>query len=826
MPAVAKSAAIPILGGDIPVLRRKWRAARSPGRALPPYEDVVLGSLGRLSDHLVLVAGDQPANYKVMQAGRGVQEWIGFDIRDRHIADLPPNCALSISEAISQALRAHEPTFSVAHRVRAGEVETYEILALPMACRWGQPVIGAYIKEKDVRYSLIDAIFQSTTEGMLALAAVRDAHNKAVDFQIVALNEAAAQLLGQPESALLWRRFSELPGGLNAADVMQRLLATLEAGTNSQFELTINVDDNDLHLKVGISSTGGLLSVTLTDIGDLKLRENSFRLLFNGNPVPMWLYEPASLKFISVNDAAIAHYGYSQDQFLSMSLPDIWPVEEREQHREIARSVATEYHSDRTWRHVRSDRSEIEVLTYARRIKFAEREAVLVAIVDVTERKQAEARIQHMAHHDALTGLPNRILFHQRLGEALTRIARSGGKLAVLCLDLDQFKGVNDTLGHPIGDRLLKVVAERLNSCVQESDLVARLGGDEFAIIMPEIDSPRGAETLANRVIEELGSAFEIDGHEVIVGASVGIAIAPGDGNAADVLLRNADMALYRAKADGRGRFHFFEAEMDKRVQLRRALELDLRKAFNQGEFELYYQPLINLRGGDVSGFEALLRWRHPERGMISPAEFIPLAEEIGLINPLGEWVLREACADAMTWPKPVKVAVNLSPVQFKSRNLVQAVLTALAYSRLPPERLELEITESVLLDETDTNLATLHRLRELGVCISMDDFGTGYSSLSYLRSFPFDKIKIDQSFVRELTERPDCMAIVRAVTGLGASLGIATTAEGVETHEQLDRLRAEGCTEVQGYLFSAPRPATEVAGMLKKAEAPIANVA
>jgi diguanylate cyclase (GGDEF)-like protein len=429
--------------------------------------------------------------------------------------------------------------------------------------------------------------------------------------------------------------------------------------------------------------------------------------------------------------------------------------------------------------------------------------------IDVTERRRNEARIEHMAHHDALTELPNRVLFHKRLGEELARIAR-GGNLAVLCLDLDHFKNVNDTLGHPVGDVLLKMVAERLSNCLRDTDVVARFGGDEFAVIMPIIDGDRDAEGLARKLIDVLGSPYEIQGQEIIVGASIGIAIAPRDGDATEGMLRNADIALYRAKVDGRGRFSFFEPEMDRRIQARRTLELELRKALSNGEFELYYQPVVNLRSGDVSGFEALLRWHNPERGMVSPAEFIPLAEETGLIIPLGEWVLRKACAEAITWPLPIKVAVNLSPVQFKSRNLVQAVLTALAYSRLPPERLELEITETVLLGDTDANLATLHQLRKLGVHISMDDFGTGYSSLSYLRSFPFDKIKIDQSFVRELTERPDCMAIVRAVAGLGTSLGITTTAEGVETQEQFDRLCAEGCTEMQGYLFSPPRPASE----------------
>jgi predicted signal transduction protein with EAL and GGDEF domain len=353
---------------------------------------------------------------------------------------------------------------------------------------------------------------------------------------------------------------------------------------------------------------------------------------------------------------------------------------------------------------------------------------------------------------------------------------------------------------------------------------VARLGGDEFAVVQFPVGGPNEASALANTLIEVVRRPYEVYGHEFVVGAS--IARAPGDGSKADGLLRNADMALYRAKAEGRGTAHFFEPEMDRRIQARRALELDLRKAFANGEFELFYQPLINLNTNAISGFEALLRWRHPERGMVGPGEFIPLAEEIGLIVPLGEWVLRQACTEAVQWPGELKVAVNLSSAQFRSRGVIKAVLTALAYSRLAPNRLELEITESVLLGETDANLETLHQLRGLGVGISMDDFGTSYSSLSYLRCFPFDKIKIDRSFVRELSERPDCVAIIRAVAGLGLSLGIATTADGIETVEQLERVRAEGCTEVQGYLFSPPRPASEIGAFIRAEQSKAAAVA
>ena len=391
-------------------------------------------------------------------------------------------------------------------------------------------------------------------------------------------------------------------------------------------------------------------------------------------------------------------------------------------------------------------------------------------------------------------------------------MTRRGMRFAVLCLDLDRFKGVNDTLGHPIGDKLLIAAADRLRSCVREVDTIARLGGDEFAILQAYDDHPEHTAALARRICECMARPFEIDGHQVVVGSSIGIALAPDDGESPDDLLRNADMALYRAKADGRGIYRFFEPEMDARMQARRMLELDLRKALETNEFRLYYQPLVDMQSNEVSGFEALLRWPHANHGLVSPSDFIPVAEEIGLIVPLGEWVIRQACRDAARWPGDVRVAVNLSPAQFRSDNLVAIVFSALSRSGLKPNRLELEITENALLENSDATLTTLHALRDMGVRIAMDDFGTGYSSLSYLRSFPFDKIKIDGSFVRDLSGKADAAAIVNAVASLSRSLGMATTAEGVETDAQKALVKEAGYTEMQGFLFSEAIPADQVA--------------
>ncbi|WP_148259265.1 putative bifunctional diguanylate cyclase/phosphodiesterase [Polymorphum gilvum] len=434
---------------------------------------------------------------------------------------------------------------------------------------------------------------------------------------------------------------------------------------------------------------------------------------------------------------------------------------------------------------------------------------------DITERRRQEERIAHLAHHDALTGLANRVLFREEACEALLR-RRKARRLALLYIDLDQFKAVNDTLGHPTGDRLLVEVAKRLRAAVGRHDHVARLGGDEFAIMLAGNPRAEDASAAADRLIETIRIPYEVDGNFIVVGASVGIAMAPDDGTDADVLMKHADMALYRAKQDGRNTYCFFESDMDARMQARRELELDLRKALEGGEFALHYQPLFDIGSHEVVGFEALLRWTHPVRGNVSPADFIPIAEETGLIGEIGSWVVKEACREAATWPKDVRVAVNISPVQFRTRTLMLDIMAALASSGLLPSRLEIEITEGVLLQDTDATLGVLEDLRRLGIRIAMDDFGTGYSSLSYLRKFNFDKVKIDRSFIQDIGEDAESRAVIRAVTSLCLSLGITTTAEGVETEDQLRALKAEGCTQAQGFLTGRPMPAADAVRLLQ----------
>ena len=435
---------------------------------------------------------------------------------------------------------------------------------------------------------------------------------------------------------------------------------------------------------------------------------------------------------------------------------------------------------------------------------------------DVTERRRVEERMTHLAHHDTLTNLPNRSMFRERLDQALSDTKDT--PLAIFSLDLDRFKAINDTWGHPAGDWLLKCVAERLQRCLRdETDIVARFGGDEFVIIQFDLKDPGDAEKLAKRIVETIGRPFQDNSRDMHVGISLGIARFPDDGKDAETLLKNADMALYRAKSEGHNLYRFFEPDMDAMVRARRALEVDLEAALPHREFELDFQPIMNIASGELVGAEALIRWHSPTRGLVQPDDFIRVAEETRLVVPLGEWALRKACSTAARWPSGLRIAVNVSAMQIRSGAFARSVISALAFSGVAADRLELEITETVLMDESDMVLKALRQLRDLGVRIALDDFGTGYSSLGYLRRFPVDKIKIDRSFIRDIDKR-DTAAIVRTIIGLGAQLGITVTAEGVETEAQLDFLRKEGCVEAQGYLIGAPSNAATIQRLLRSA--------
>jgi diguanylate cyclase (GGDEF)-like protein/PAS domain S-box-containing protein len=534
-------------------------------------------------------------------------------------------------------------------------------------------------------------------------------------------------------------------------------------------------------------------------------------------------------RYLLVNRVAEAQFGLSRDAIVGKTAFDLFSKQlaeriaaDDEQALQSADGLSLDEHPFESKsmgrRYITSKRIGI-------RDQAGDPRYIINVVEDVTERRRADEKIAHMAHYDALTDLPNRTLFRARIERELERIGE-GEQFALLYIDIDEFKGINDSLGHHVGDELLKTVANRIRDCVKETDLIARLGGDEFAVIQTAVGSPAEVVEFVTRIHEAIRQPYQCLGHQLSTDASIGIALAPQHGTELDQLIKNADLAMYAAKAEGRRTHRFFEPAMHASAKARLTMELDLRQAMARGGFEIHYQPFVNLQRNEVSGCEALLRWRHPVRGMVSPAEFIPVAEETGLINELGDWVLRTACTEAALWPDHIRLAVNVSPVQFKCATLALKITSALAASGLAPRRLELEITEAVLIRDDEAALAILHQLRAVGVRIALDDFGTGYSSLSYLKRFPFDKIKIDRSFVTDIAEADGSSAIVQAVVNIAAERNMTTTAEGVETEQQMQMLRTLGCIEMQGYLFSAAKPAAEVKKLLDASGGKAAAVA
>jgi diguanylate cyclase (GGDEF)-like protein/PAS domain S-box-containing protein len=540
-----------------------------------------------------------------------------------------------------------------------------------------------------------------------------------------------------------------------------------------------------------------------TDVTDDRNAAESFRLLFENNPIPMWVVAKADLKFLDVNAAAIALYGYTRDEFLSMTSLDIRPAREHQRALDDATRNFSTDSGEADWVHVLADGTEILVSSYAKPIKYNGTEAAIISIFDVTQRRKQDARIKYMAEHDALTGLSNRRVFLELLEGTYQQRSQNPGFWSVILVDIDNFKDINDNFGHYVGDNLITAVAEKLLECVGARGVVARMGGDEFAVLLPALDDTEEARTMSDKLVRAFTKPLKVRDYEMLIGISAGASIGLNSALDPSTMLKQADLALYRAKEDGRGVCRVYEPQMSLRMTLRREMERELRLALADNQLKIHYQPFLELGSSELAGFEALLRWDHPERGMIPPSNFIPIAESSGLIVPIGNWVLEQSCLFAARLEKNFSIAVNISPTQFKSGNLDKIVAETLEKTGLAAHQLELEITESSLLEKTSGTLKMLKSLKALGVALVLDDFGTGYSGLGYLNNFPFDKIKIDRTFTKDLATNRKSGELVRAVIEIGKVLGLTTLAEGIETKEQLDFLRRSGCHQGQGFLFS-----------------------
>ncbi len=801
---------------DIPLfsLERKfeylvkvWHAARIVGNDLPPFEELALGSLGRLADDVALVRFDPAGQHMILRAGRRFENAVGMACSTLKARNLPRVHSAPVINALTRAIECRRPERLTYHSQVDGLVTTYEIMALPLNTRWRELLALVIIMPRPEQLNLSDLIIRSTSDGLMALAALASGDGSPTDFRILQVNAATARLFNRAESELQFASLGELLDSLNCSASMQHFRHAVTMGSNKTFDLEFDSPDGSMCLQVSAIALGEILAVTLTDIRDLKARESSFRLLFDENSAPMYVRSCRSGAFLHVNRAACALYGYEREELIRQGYGALG---ESGRHpspgaTDVPHGQAVDIVTHRT-----KSNAERVILEYTRQIQMGGEPAVLSTVVDITARVRAERAVEFLANHDPLTKLANRRLFQQSLEQAFALLAGNQTPFALLSVDLDGFKDVNDNLGHAAGDALLRDVAHRLSRTCEEATLIARLGGDEFAVLLSSAGIQERAALMAGEIINALSLPVRLEGHSIYIGATIGIALAPRDGRDSETLLRHVDHALYRGKRSRRGSFQFFSAEMAGELRRRHNLSLDLRRAVEDGQLQLYFQPILSVANGSLQGFEALLRWNHPTLGLVSPAEFIPIAEENGLIVQIGAWVIAEAARQAATWPDALTVSVNVSAVQFKDESLVEIVKHALSQSGLPARRLSIEVTESVLLSDSEQNCRILRELRALGAIISLDDFGTGYASLNYLQHFMFDRIKIDRSFVRQMMTRPDSLAIVRAIIGLSASLGIGAVAEGVETRAQLEMLQAEKCAEAQGFLFSRPVPEPE----------------
>jgi diguanylate cyclase (GGDEF)-like protein len=794
------------MGSALSKFHRIWSASPRSSDGLPYFEDVALGGLGDAAILTALFQRESDGRWRTLRGSAELAPWLD----DSADEGLGRNGVIErdiLVNSLDDALNEKRADRAALPLIRSGTLEFVDLLTLPLDTRWSFKMALVVAQPRPQPTKIAEALTEFCSEGLMALAPLVVNASASPEFRVVSANGAAAEMLGLPREQIVGGRVSALFSRLGLGDVAQSEFARFASERKArQFHLQVQRAADAIELQIGLSWANDLLAVTMTDVGEMKAREQSFRLLFEANPLPMLICNPATLAIESANVATASLYATKGAPVAPRNLAQIWPSITTDRLMTLIENHA----SEGAVVHRADDGRRIDVLVYARNLVRREGDACLLAVVDVTERRRAEARIGYLAHHDSLTGLKNRAAFRERL-EGVLADADPSQAVAVAFIDLDRFKDVNDTLGHPTGDRLLIEVGGRLKDNVRAIDLVSRFGGDEFAILCFDNTDRSDVSRMCKRLVAAIGEPFEIDGHIIRLGASIGVAMAPNDSRDADALLKFADLALYQSKAHGGACHCFFEEPMERRLRERRQLENSLRHALEAEEFVLHYQPTFSIADRAIVGFEALLRWNRPGHGLIPPGQFIPLAEDTGLIVEIGEWVLGQACRDAARLPAELSMAVNVSPMQFRNQRLAQSVLRALVSSGLLASRLELEITESVLFSDADVNLQMLRQFRDIGARIAMDDFGAGYSSLSYLRKFAFDTIKIDRSFIQEIPGNRDSAAVIRAIIGLGESLDATITAEGIETESQLEWLREQRCAQGQGYLIAKAMPFEEI---------------